>query len=64
MPSDSREAAGVETVLELAQRCADHLHLKIVESKEAKKPVRVVPGPEQVAERVEQAHKLSRVVGY
>jgi predicted flap endonuclease-1-like 5' DNA nuclease len=62
--SDLLAAAGVETVLELAQRRADHLHQKIVETNEAKNLVRVVPRPEQVADWVEQAHKLPRVVSY
>ena len=62
--SDLLAEAGVETVLELAQRRADHLHQKLTETNEAKNLVRVVPGPEQVAEWVEQAHKLPRVVSY
>jgi predicted flap endonuclease-1-like 5' DNA nuclease len=62
--SDLLAAAGVETVLELAQRRADHLHQKMVETNEAKNLVRVVPGQEQVADWVEQAHKLSRVISY
>ena len=57
-------AAGVETVLELAQRRPDHLHQKMVETNEAKRLVRVVPGPEQVSEWVKQAQKLPRVVSY
>ena len=51
-------------MLELAQRRADHLHQMMVETNEAKKLVRVVPGPEHVADWVEQAHKLPRVVSY
>ena len=62
--SDLLAAAGVETVLELAQRRPDHLHQKMVETNEAKRLVRVVPGPEQVAEWVQQAQKLPRVVSY
>jgi predicted flap endonuclease-1-like 5' DNA nuclease len=62
--SDLLAAAGVETVLELAQRRADHLHQKIVETNEAKSLVRALPGEVQVAEWVEQAHKLPRVVSY
>ena len=62
--SDLLAAAGVETVLELAQRRADHLHQKMAETNEAKKLVRVVPGPEQVADWVQQAHELPRVVSY
>ena len=62
--SDLLAAAGVETLLELAQRRADHLHQKLAETNQAKRLVRVVPGPEQVAEWVQQAHKLPRVVSY
>ena len=62
--SDLLAGAGVDTVLELAQRRPDHLHQKLVETNQAKRLVRVVPGPEQVAEWVQQAHKLPRVVSY
>jgi predicted flap endonuclease-1-like 5' DNA nuclease len=62
--SDLLAAAGVETVLELAQRRADHLHQKMVETNEAKKLVRVVPGLEHVTEWVKSASKLTRVVSY
>ena len=62
--SDLLAAAGVETVLELAQRRPDHLHEKLVETNEAKRLVRVVPSLEHVADWVQQAHKLSRVVSY
>jgi predicted flap endonuclease-1-like 5' DNA nuclease len=62
--SDLLAASGVETVLELAQRVPDHLHQKMVETNESKKLVRHVPSPEHVAEWVEQASKLPRVVSY
>jgi predicted flap endonuclease-1-like 5' DNA nuclease len=62
--SDLLAAAGVETVLELAQRRADHLHQKMVETNEAKKLVRIVPGLEHVTEWVKEAAKLPRVVSY
>ena len=62
--SDLLAAAGVETVLELAQRRPDHLHEKLVETNEAKRLVRVVPSLEHVADWVQQARKLSRVVSY
>jgi predicted flap endonuclease-1-like 5' DNA nuclease len=62
--SDLLAAAGVETVLELAQRRADHLHQKMVETNDAKKLVRVLPSQEQVADWVKEAHKLPRVVNY
>jgi predicted flap endonuclease-1-like 5' DNA nuclease len=62
--SDLLAAAGVETALELAQRVPDHLHSKMVETNEAKKLVRHLPSLEHVAEWVEQARKLTRVVTY
>jgi predicted flap endonuclease-1-like 5' DNA nuclease len=62
--SDLLAAAGVETVLELAQRVAEHLHSKLVETNEAKRLVRHVPSPDHVADWVEQAKRLPRVVSY
>jgi predicted flap endonuclease-1-like 5' DNA nuclease len=62
--SDLLAAAGVDTVLELAQRRPDHLHQKLVETNEVKKLVREVPGLEHVAGWVEQARHLPRVVSY
>jgi predicted flap endonuclease-1-like 5' DNA nuclease len=62
--SDLLAAAGVETVLELAQRVPEHLHQRLVETNEAKRLVRHVPSPQHVAEWVEQAGKLTRVVSY
>jgi predicted flap endonuclease-1-like 5' DNA nuclease len=62
--SDLLAAAGVETVLELAQRVPEHLHQKMVEVNEAKKLVRHVPGVEHVAGWVHHAGKLTRVVSY
>jgi len=62
--SDLLAAAGVETVLELAQRVPEHLHQKLVEVNEAKKLVRHVPSLEHVAGWVEHAGKLARVVSY
>jgi predicted flap endonuclease-1-like 5' DNA nuclease len=62
--SDLLAAAGVETVLELAQRVPEHLHEKLVEVNDAKNLVRHVPSLEHVAEWVQQAGKLTRVVSY
>jgi predicted flap endonuclease-1-like 5' DNA nuclease len=62
--SDLLAAAGVETVLELAQRVPEHLHPKLVEVNEAKKLVRHVPTLEHVAGWVKSARGLSRVVTY
>jgi predicted flap endonuclease-1-like 5' DNA nuclease len=62
--SDLLAAAGVETVLELAQRVPEHLHGKLVEVNEHKKLVRHLPGVEHVAKWIESAGKLTRVVSY
>ena len=62
--SDLLAAAGVDTVLELAQRRPDHLHQKLLEVNEARHLVRVVPPPEHVAQWVEEAKKLPRKVNY
>ena len=62
--SDLLAAAGVETALELAQRVPEHLHQKLVETNESKRLVRHVPSLEHVANWVEVARKLPRVVSY
>ena len=62
--SDLLAAAGVETVLELAQRVPEHLHQKLVETNQTHKLVRHVPSLEHVTEWVEHAGKLTRVVSY
>jgi predicted flap endonuclease-1-like 5' DNA nuclease len=62
--SDLLEEAGVDTVVELAQRNAENLYQKLVEINQQKKLVRQVPGLSQVTKWVEQAKKLPRVVTY
>jgi predicted flap endonuclease-1-like 5' DNA nuclease len=62
--SDLLAASGVETVLELAQRVPEHLHDKMVQTNESRKLVRHVPSLEHVAEWVEHAGRLNRVVSY
>lgn len=62
--ADLLEAAGVDTVPELAQRNAANLHVKMVEVNEAKKLVRKVPAASQVEGWVAQAKDLPRVVEY
>jgi predicted flap endonuclease-1-like 5' DNA nuclease len=62
--SDLLAAAGVDTVLELAQRRADHLHDQLVRTNQAKRLVRALPELDHVAKWVEQAKKLSRMVSY
>ncbi len=58
------EAAGVDTVPELAQRNAENLCQKLAEVNEAKKLVRVAPVQSQVEKWVEQAKTLPRVITY
>jgi predicted flap endonuclease-1-like 5' DNA nuclease len=62
--SDLLEAAGVDTVPELAQRRADNLHAKMVEVNTAKKLVRQMPTENQVADWIAHAKTLERVVTY
>ena len=58
------EAAGVDTVPELAQRKAANLLAKMVEVQDKKKLVRKMPVESQVAGWIEQAKKLPRVIEY
>jgi predicted flap endonuclease-1-like 5' DNA nuclease len=62
--SELLEAAGVDTVPELAQRKADNLTKKIVAVNLEKKLVRKLPVESQVADWIEQAKKLPRVITY
>lgn len=62
--SDLLEAAGVDTVVELAQRKAEHLQAKMVEVNEQRKLVRRVPTLGEVTDWVEQAKMLPRMVSY
>lgn len=62
--ADLLEAAGVDTVPELAQRKAENLHAKMLEVNEAKKLVRATPGLSAVEKWVEQAKELPRIVTY
>jgi predicted flap endonuclease-1-like 5' DNA nuclease len=62
--SDLLEAAGVDTIPELAQRKAANLMQKMVEVNKTKKLVRKLPVEAQVADWIEQAKKLHRVVTY
>lgn len=58
------EAAGVDTVPELAKRKTENLVAKMAEVNEAKKLVRRVPTARQVGDWIEQAGKLPRVIEY
>ncbi|NLN46441.1 MAG: DUF4332 domain-containing protein [Clostridiaceae bacterium] len=62
--SELLEAAGVDTVPELAGRRADNLYAKMCEINDAKKLVRKLPTQEQVAGWVEQAKALPRIIHY
>lgn len=58
------EAAGVDTVPELAQRKAESLLEKMMAVNDAKKKVRRPPRLSQVQDWVEQAKKLPRAINY
>jgi predicted flap endonuclease-1-like 5' DNA nuclease len=62
--SDLLEAAGVDTVPELAQRRADNLTVKMAEVNEQKRLVRRLPTEDQVTSWIESARSLPRVVIY
>ena len=60
--ADLLEAAGVDSVPELAQRNPENLYKKLVETNETKKLVRKLPTPSQVEKWVNQAKELPRIV--
>ncbi len=62
--SDLLEAAGVDTIPELAQRKAANLFQKIVAVNAEKKLVRKLPVEKQIANWIEQAKKLPRLLTY
>jgi predicted flap endonuclease-1-like 5' DNA nuclease len=62
--SDLLESVGVDTVPELAQRNAENLYETIIGVNTKKKLVRQPPGQEQVADWIEQAKQLPRVIEY
>ncbi len=62
--SDLLEEAGVDTVVELANRNPENLHKAMVETNQKKDLVRKMPALSQVTAWVNQAKKLPRVVNY
>lgn len=62
--SDLLEAAGVDSVKELAQRRADNLTVRMAEANEQKKLVRQLPTEGQVSAWIEEAKTLPRAVSY
>ena len=61
---DLLEWAGVDTVVELAQRNPDNLHKKMQEVNEQKNLVRRLPTRDMVAGWIGQAKTLPRVISY
>jgi len=61
--ADLLEAAGVDTIPELAQRKAENLYQKLIETCETQKDVRM-PTQEQVAAWIEEAKTLPRKISY
>jgi esterase/lipase len=57
-------AAGVDSVKELAQRRADHLHEKVTAINREKKHVREVPGVNTIERWIEEAKALPGIVTY
>jgi predicted flap endonuclease-1-like 5' DNA nuclease len=62
--SDLLEEAGVDTVVELAQRNPVNLYAKLVQVNDMKHLVRQLPSQRQVADWVDQAKKLPREIHY
>lgn len=62
--ADLLEEAGVDTIVELAQRRADNLFKKMEEVNLSKKLVRKLPTEAQVEDWIVQAKKLPRAVQY
>lgn len=62
--ADLLEEAGVDTVVELAQRNPDNLHQKLHLVNQEKKLVRKLPTLFQVRNWVEQASRLPRMISY
>ena len=58
------EAAGVDSVPELAQRNVENLVTALTETNDARSLVRQVPSAAEVADRIEQAKALPRVVAH
>jgi len=62
--SDLLEEAGVDTVVELAQRNPANLYASVVDVNKKKKLVRKLPTEDQIKDWVKQAKKLPRIVKY
>jgi len=62
--ADLLEEAGVDTIPELAQRNANNLYTKILETNKAKHLVRRPPSRKMVHDWVNQAQEMPRMIKY
>lgn len=62
--SELLEAAGVDTVIELGKRVAEHLNTKMIEVNQAKNLTNATPGLKRIESWIAQAKALPRVVTY
>jgi len=62
--SDLLEAAGVDTVPELANRKPENLYQKLVSVNQEKELVRKLPTEKQVEDWVLQAKQMARIITY
>jgi len=62
--ADLLEAAGVDSVPELARRNSQNLYQKIKEVNEEKKLVRQIPSEKQIEKWIAQAKELPKVVSH
>lgn len=62
--SDLLEVAGVDTVLELANRKPENLYQKLVSVNQEKELVRKLPTEKQVEDWVSQAKQMARIITY
>ena len=62
--ADLLEAAGVDTVPELAGRNADNLHARMTEINAEKNLVRALPSASQISGWIAEAKELDRVIHY
>lgn len=62
--ADLLEAAGVDTVPELAQRIPENLYQKMMTVTEEENRVRQLPSETQISSWVEQAKKLPRMISH
>jgi hypothetical protein len=58
------EAAGIDTVVDLSKRVAEHLHSKMLRVNQAKNLLNKMPGLKQIRRWIQQARRLPGVVTY